>query len=66
MDYQETYSQVAKFASIRILLVLAAHLNLESHQMDVKTTFLNGDLNELIYMRQPEGFEKMNQEDYSI
>ena len=44
-------------ASIRVILDLVARLNLEVEQMDVKTTFLHGDLNEEIYMQQPEGFE---------
>ena len=42
--------------SIRIVLTIAALRNLELHQMDVKKTFLNGDLDEEIYMKQPEGF----------
>ena len=37
-------------------MALTAHFNLELHQMDVKTTFLNGDLYEEVYMQQPEGF----------
>lgn len=39
-------------------MALVAHFNLELHQMDVKTTFLNGDLLEDIYMLQPDGFVK--------
>ena len=56
IDYTETFAPVAKFSSIRSLLALAAHYDLEVHQMDVKTAFLNGDLEEDIYMVQPEGF----------
>jgi hypothetical protein len=37
-------------------MVLVAHYDLELHQMDVKTTFLNGDLEEIVYMAQPKGF----------
>jgi hypothetical protein len=62
IDYTETFAPVAKFASIRALLALAAHYDLEVHQMDVKTAFLNGDLEEDIYMVQPEGFVKTGQE----
>ncbi len=56
VDYNETFAPVAKFVSIRCILALAAIEDMEIHQMDVKTTFLNGDLEEEIYMEQPEGF----------
>ena len=62
VDYKETFAPVAKFTSIRMLLALAAKQDLEVHQMDVKTAFLHGDLEEDIYMRQPEGFTKPGQE----
>ncbi|CAM8928954.1 unnamed protein product [Rhodiola kirilowii] len=42
----------------RIIMALSAHFDLELHQMDVKTTFLNGDIDEVIYMVQPENFER--------
>ncbi|KAL5816032.1 hypothetical protein ACOSQ3_024410 [Xanthoceras sorbifolium] len=48
--------------SIRILLYIAASLDLEIWQMDIKITFLNGNLDESIYMRQPEGFIEKGQE----
>ena len=56
IDYTETFSPVSKKDSLRIILALVAHLDLELQQMDVKTTFLNGDLEEEVYMKQPEGF----------
>ncbi|KAL3835280.1 hypothetical protein ACJIZ3_003671 [Penstemon smallii] len=56
IDFDETFSPVVKMSSIRIVLGLAASLNLEVEQMDVKTAFLHGDLEEEIYMEQPEGF----------
>jgi hypothetical protein len=56
VDFNETFAPVAKFASIRAVLALAAFYDLELHQMDVKTAFLNGDLEEEIYMQQPDGF----------
>ena len=56
VDFNETFAPVAKFCSIRALLALAAHQDLEIHQMDVNTAFLNGDLDEDIYMRQPDGY----------
>ena len=56
LDYFDTYSPVTRITSIRMLIAIAAINNLEIHQMDVKTAFLNGDLEEEIYMEQPEGF----------
>ena len=47
--------------SIRMVLAIAALRNLKLHQINVKTTFLNGDLDEAIYMEQPEGFSTMRQ-----
>ena len=58
VDYFDTYAPVAKLASIRTVLALAAHLDLELHQIDIKGAYLNGELNddEAIYMRQPPGY----------
>jgi hypothetical protein len=56
IDYRETFSPVSKKDSLRIIMALVAHCELELHQMDVKTAFLNGSLEEDIYMDQPEGF----------
>ncbi|KAK8652037.1 hypothetical protein V6N13_141607 [Hibiscus sabdariffa] len=56
IDYNETFSPVAMFKSIRILLAIAAFHDQEIWQMDVKTAFLNGKLEEDVYMTQPEGF----------
>nr|GEV18386.1 retrovirus-related Pol polyprotein from transposon TNT 1-94 [Tanacetum cinerariifolium] len=56
VDYNETFSPVSKKDSLRIILALVAHFDLELHQMDVKTVFLNGNLKEEVYMEQPEGF----------
>ena len=50
LDYFDTYSLVTRINSIRMILAIAALQNLEVHQMDVKTAFLNGDLEEEIYM----------------
>jgi len=56
VDYNETFAPIAKFVSIRYILALAAIENMEIHQVDIKTAFLNGDLEEEIYMEQPKGF----------
>ena len=62
LDYFDTYSPVTRISSIRMLIAIAAIHNLEIHQMDVKIAFLNGDLDEEIYMEQPEGFIVPGQE----
>jgi hypothetical protein len=56
IDYNETFSQVLSKDSFRIIMALVMHYDLELHQMDVKKTFLNGDLYENFYMAQPQGF----------
>ncbi|KAI3672503.1 hypothetical protein L6452_38592 [Arctium lappa] len=56
VDYKETFSPVADVKAIRILIAIAAYYDYEIWQMDVKTAFLNGHLNEDVYMVQPEGF----------
>ena len=55
IDYFDTYALVMHITSIRVLIAFAAIHNLYIHQMDVKTTFLNGDLDEEIYTSQLEG-----------
>ena len=62
VDYKETFSPVSKKDSLRIIMALVAHYDLELHQMDVKTAFLNGDLEEEVYMDQPQGFETTGKE----
>ena len=57
VDYEETFSLVAMLKSIRTLLAIAAHYDYEVWQMDVKTAFLNGYIEEDIFMEQPKGFE---------
>ncbi|XP_074337415.1 uncharacterized protein LOC141674603 [Apium graveolens] len=56
IDYFDTYAPVARISTIRLLIALASIHNLVIHQMDVKTAFLNGELDEEIYIKQPEGF----------
>ena len=56
LDFFDTFSPVTKITSIRLLIAIAAIFYLKIHQMDVKTAFLNEDLEEEIYIDQPEGF----------
>ena len=60
IDYNETFSTITKMNSIHLVLSLAALHNWEFHQMDVKSTFLHGDLQEEIYMEQPPGYVQDN------
>jgi hypothetical protein len=60
IDYNEKFAPVAKFTSIHTLLALAAKNDLELHQMDIKTAFLNGELDEEIFMNLLPGFKKPN------
>ena len=62
IDYFDTYSPMTKIATIRTLVALALIHSIVVHQMDVKTAFLNGDLEEEIYMSQPEGCVVLGQE----
>ena len=63
VDYEETYSPVARYTSIRTVLAIANYLDLELHQMDVQTAFLNAELQEEIYMVQPDGYVEQGKED---
>ena len=56
IDFGDIFSPVAKVTSIRLLLFVAAAFDFEVVKMDVKTTFLHGDLEEGIYMKKPKGF----------
>jgi hypothetical protein len=62
VDYDGTFSPVVRHSSIRVLLALAAELDLDIDHLDVTTAFLNGDLEEEVYMCQPEGFIKKGEE----
>ncbi|BBH05381.1 transposable element gene [Prunus dulcis] len=57
IDFDETFALVARLESVRLLFVIACHLKFKLYQMDVKTAFLNGILNEEVYVKQPKGFE---------
>ncbi|WVZ11552.1 hypothetical protein V8G54_016082 [Vigna mungo] len=58
VDYHEIFAPVVKYCSVRVLMTIVAHCNLHLEQLDVRTVFLHGDLEETIYMKQPDGFAK--------
>ena len=62
IDYNEVFSPVVKYSSIRILLALVAQYELDFDQLDVKTIFLHGDFDEEIYMTQPMRFKTARKE----
>ena len=57
IDYGETFAPIPRLESIRLLIAYASHHNFKLQQMDVKSAFLNGPINELVYVKQPPGFE---------
>lgn len=62
-DFEETFSPVARFETVRVLLALAAQMKWPVYQLDVKSAFLNGELSEEVYVTQPEGFQLEGKED---
>ena len=66
IDYNEVFSSIVKHSSIKILLALIAQFDLELVQLDVKIVFLHGDLEEKIYMTQPEGFKVAGKENWVV
>jgi vacuolar-type H+-ATPase catalytic subunit A/Vma1 len=63
-DFDETFAPVARLEAIIMFLAYSCHKNFKVYQMDVKSTFLNGELEEEVYMEQPEGFSLKNNSDY--
>lgn len=57
VDFEEVFAPVARIETIRLLINLAAANGWEIHHLDVKTAFLHGDLKEVVYVSQPEGFQ---------
>ena len=64
IDYDETFAPVARLEAIRMFLAYAAHKGFKVFQMDVKFAFLNGKLQEEVYVQQPPGFEDPKHPDY--
>jgi len=64
IDYEETFSLVARHSSIRSILNLARQMGWTIHYMDVKTTFLNGFIEEEVYIKKPKGFETFDRESH--
>ena len=62
IDFDKIFSPVVKMISIRTILILVAVEDLHMEQLDVRTTFLHGDLEEEIYMQQPQGYEVKGKE----
>ena len=57
IDYEETFTPVARYTSIRVIMALTTKIGWKLQQMDVKTAFLNGAVEEEVYVEQPLGFE---------
>ena len=57
-DYFETFAPTAKFAAIRAILALSALEDFHLRSVDISHAFINGDLDTVVYMEQPEGFEQ--------
>jgi hypothetical protein len=64
IDYEETFAHVARYTSIRTIIALAAKMKWKLHQMDIKTTFLNGVIEDEVYIEQPQGFEIENRKSH--
>jgi hypothetical protein len=57
IDYEDSFAPVARYTSIRTIIALATKMKWKLHQLDVKTTFLNGIIEEEVYIEKPQGFE---------
>eukprot|EP00253_Pinus_taeda_P034627 PITA_34627 len=64
INYAENFDPVARYSSIISMLALSAQMGWKIHQMDVKTTFLNGKIEEEVYVEKPEGFETFDHESH--
>eukprot|EP00253_Pinus_taeda_P001509 PITA_01509 len=64
INYEDTFAPVARYSSIRSILALSMQMGWKIHQMDVKRTFLNGVIEEKVYIEQSKGFGTFNRESY--
>jgi hypothetical protein len=64
VDYEETFAPISRYTSIRVVISLSSVMGWRIHQMDVKTTFLNGMIEEGVYIQQPQGFEVHGRESH--
>jgi hypothetical protein len=64
IEFEETFSPVSRMEAIILILAYACSKNIKVYQMDVKSTFLNGDLEEEVYIEKPEGFQLSENENY--
>lgn len=62
VDFDEIFAPITRLETVRLLLALFVKNNWEVHHLDVKNAFLNGEINEEVYVTQPEGFVKKGQE----
>jgi hypothetical protein len=62
VDYDETFTPIARYTSIRSIIAIAAEMGWSIHQMDVKISFFNGFIDEEVYIEQPQGFEVSERE----
>ena len=64
IDYDETFAPVKRYSLIRTILALSVQMGWHIHQMDVKIAFLNGIIEEEVYIEQPEGFKIFSRESH--
>ena len=64
IDFEETFAPMARMEAIRTILAYACSKWIKVYQMDVKSTFLNGELEEEVYIEQPQGFLLLDHEDF--
>ncbi|GJT60680.1 retrovirus-related pol polyprotein from transposon TNT 1-94 [Tanacetum coccineum] len=64
IDFEESFTPVARIEAIRIFISIVATKNMTIYQMDIKTAFLNGELREVVYVSQPEGFVDLDKPNY--